>query len=322
MSKIIKITPELLAEARAEFEEALKAGKFADGKINFTKTIGTVARKATVFFSEIAWLKMWTLISEFDKEVAWHGVAMRGEDFTKDEYFIKDILVYPQEVTGATVNTDQVKYQTWLMNHDDEVFNNIRMQGHSHVNMGVTPSTVDTTHQEQILDQLEGDMFYIFMIWNKRKDKTIKIYDLAKNVLFETADVTVEIMNDGTGIESWLKQAKEMVVSKTYTYPGNGYNGGYKGGYNGGYNGGYGYGSGYNAHSPASTPTHSPANNTSSANNALTVVDNGKKSSNKKKGRRKGKKKGFNSPVNACNTKPYEQLKFPLDDDDDFWPAT
>lgn len=312
MSKIIKITPELLMEARNEFEEALRAGKFADGKINFTKTIGTVARKATVFFSEIAWLKMWTLITDFDKEVAWHGVATRGEDPTKDEYYITDILVYPQEVTGATVNTDQVKYQTWLMGHDDEVFNNIRMQGHSHVNMGCTPSTVDTTHQEQILDQLEDDMFYIFMIWNKRKEKTVKIYDLAKNVLFETADVTVEIMNDGTGIESWMKQAKEMVVTKTYSYN------------NGGYNGGYG-GCGYNnstGNKPLSqTPSSSaPATNSSAAktNQPLSLVDNTStsKDSDKKKGKgkRKGKRKNNKNPINACT-----QLTFPLDDVDDYY---
>lgn len=321
MSKVIKITPELLAEIRAEFEESLKAGKFADGKINFTKTMGTVARKATVFFSEIAWLKMWTLVSEFDKEVAWHGVAKRGEDPTKDEYYITDILVYPQEVTGATVNTDQVKYQTWLMSHDDDVFNNIRMQGHSHVNMGVTPSTVDTTHQEQILDQLEGDMFYIFMIWNKRKDKTIKIYDLAKNVLFETADVTVEIMNDGTGIESWLKQAKEMVVTKTYTYQNGGCNG-YGGGYNG-YNDNY-YNGGYRTPSAQETQTAAPASgNTPPKNNSLSVVNGTNKSSDKKNGKRKGKRKGKKAPTNACDTKGYTQLEFPLSDDDDgFWPTT
>lgn len=184
MSKNIKITDESLNEVRKAFEEALSTGKFSDGKITFTKTLGIVNRKATIFFTELAWLKMQTLIREFDKEVAWHGIAKRGEDASKDEYYITDILVYPQEVTGATVSTDQEKYQMWLMSHDDEVFNNIRMQGHSHVNMDVTPSSVDTSLYDRILEQLDDDMFYIFMIWNKRKEKTIKIYDLAKNIFF------------------------------------------------------------------------------------------------------------------------------------------
>lgn len=216
MSKIIKMTSQNLDEIRKDFEEALKGLKLSDGRINFTKTFGTIQRKATLYFTELAYLKMLTLVREFDKEVAWHGIAKRCGD-EEDAYIISDILVYPQEVTGATVNTDQEKYQMWLMNNDDEVFNNIRMQGHSHVNMGTTPSSVDTNLYDQILAQLEDDMFYIFLIWNKRNEKTIKIYDLAKNVLFETADVTVKVREDDIGMERFLKDAKEMVQDKKYT---------------------------------------------------------------------------------------------------------
>lgn len=216
MSKIIKMTSQNLDEIRRDFEEALKGVKLSDGKINFTKTFSNIQRKANLYFTELAYLKMLTLVREFDKEVAWHGIARRCED-EEDAYIISDILVYPQEVTGATVNTDQEKYQMWLMNHDDEVFNNIRMQGHSHVNMSTSPSTVDTSLYDRILEQLDDDMFYIFLIWNKRNEKTIKIYDLAKNVLFETADVTVSVREDDIGMERFLKDAKEMVQDKKYT---------------------------------------------------------------------------------------------------------
>ena len=216
MSKMIKLTPEYRDEILRDFESSIQGAKIADGKISYTKTFGYINRKATVYFTEIAWMKMQTLIREFDNEVAWHGVAYRGDDETKDEYYITDILVYPQEVTGATVNTDQKKYEMWLMMHDDEVFSNIRMQGHSHVNMQTTPSGVDTTHQEKILAQLEDDMFYIFMIWNKRGEKTIKIYDLAKNILFDGTDVAVAVQDDGIGISAFLAEAKKMVQEKKH----------------------------------------------------------------------------------------------------------
>ena len=143
MAKIIKLTQECIDEVRRDFESALQNIKLSDGKINFCKSFGNINRRATVYFTEIAWEKMQTLIREFDKEVAWHGIAFRGDDPEKDEYTISDILVYPQEVTSATVTTDQNKYQTWLMDHEDDVFNNIRMQGHSHVNMSTSPSVVD-----------------------------------------------------------------------------------------------------------------------------------------------------------------------------------
>lgn len=243
MSKVIKLTTEQLQERRRDFDTALSTMKLTDGKISFIKTITSPNEKATLYFDPLAWRKMQTLIKEFDKEVAWHGVAYRGEDETKNEYFITDILVYPQKVTGATVNTDQEKYEMWLMQHEDEVFNNIRMQGHSHVNMGTTPSGVDETHQAKILEQLEDDMFYIFLIWNKSNSKFIKIYDLKKNILFETIDVTVEILDDGSGIDEFLADAKKLVEDKPTTpyYNGSGYysgNNGYRGSY---YNGQGGY---------------------------------------------------------------------------------
>ena len=171
MSKMITLPQEILNQYTQEFYEILRTGKFSDGKINFTKTLGTVDRKATVLFTEMAWQKMQTLIREFDKEVAWHGVAERCEE--KDTYLISDILVYPQEVTGSTVTTDQNEYEMWLMKQEDDVFNNIRMQGHSHVNMSTSPSSVDLNLYDGILSQLDSDMFYIFMIYNKRGEKKI-----------------------------------------------------------------------------------------------------------------------------------------------------
>lgn len=291
MAKIIKITQQCKEELRREFEAALSNVKLSEGKLNYTKSFGDIKRAATVYFTKLAWDKMQALIQQTDKEVAWHGLAYRGED-DKDEYFITDILVYPQEVTGAEVNTDQKKYQMWLMSHEDDVFNNIRMQGHSHVNMGVTPSSVDNSLYERILEQLDDEMFYIFLIYNKRGDKTFKIYDLAKNILFETGDVTVKVMDDFDSlvqinidglseeenialstflaeyrtkkqVDEFVKNAKQMVTAKVYRYSGGsygGYGGGTYGGNYGGY-GGYNYGDGYyrsGAYNPAKPGSTTP----------------------------------------------------------------
>lgn len=219
MSKPIKMTQKYMDECRADFEKALQLTKLADGKLSFTKTFTLGTRKATVHFTSLAWSKMVSLLREFDKEVAWHGVASRGGDESKDEYTIEDIVVYPQEVTGATVEMDTEKYALWLMeNAEDERFNNIHMQGHSHVNMATSPSSVDLTHQEEILNMLGDDDFYIFMIWNKRHESNTKIYDMRKNILFENADVT--ITHENGEMEAFINEAKGMVKTKTYTPPG------------------------------------------------------------------------------------------------------
>lgn len=218
MAKIIKMNETEIDRLKEEFAEALRKMKLADGKINFQKDFGKIERKAKLVFTEIAWLKQSLLVNEFDKEVAWHGVAKRGEE--EYEYIIEDILVYPQEVTGSTVNTDQERYQDWLYQNPDEIFNNIRMQGHSHVNMGVSPSSVDTTLYEKFLNQLDDTMFYIFLIFNKKGDHMAKIYDMQANVLFETADVDIEVMDEGFGFGKFIDDANEMVKTKAYQYNG------------------------------------------------------------------------------------------------------
>lgn len=291
MSKIIRIAPDQYDQLYQEFLQSLRGTRISDGKITYTKTFDTVTRKATVFFSEKAWLKMEALINGFDKEVAWHGIAYRDEDPTKDNYYITDILVYPQMVTGATVNTDQKEYEKWLMELDDKTFNNLRMQGHSHVNMGVTPSAVDTQYYDDILDRLEDDMFYIFMIWNKKAQKTVKIYDFAKNVLFDTFDCEVKVVDGEYGLSKFVDEAKANVKDRVYTSNHNTY-----------------ATSSYQTpkYTPPATTTKpaaaaSPAPAVASSANKTNATKTAVTSSEKKLGRRKGKRKDKrNSGYSYC----------------------
>ena len=229
MSKLIRMTPEYIEQCKEQFAQAIQNAKLADGKINFTKTFSTDGQQKTIlFFSPEAYVKMLMLLSQFDKEVAWHGVAERRDD----DYIITDIMVYPQTVSGTTVDMDTEKYAQWLADNDeDERFYNIHMQGHSHVNMSTFASAVDLTHQEEILAQLDDDNFYIFMIYNKKLERNIKIYDMRKNVLYENADIETMIDTGAVSFEQFMKDAKEMVKERTYS-TGTGYRGGYNG-YNG-----------------------------------------------------------------------------------------
>lgn len=229
MARPIKITEEMAEIIKVEFAESLTKGKMFDGTIKFQKTLKDDG-KATITFSVPAFAKMQLLVQSFESEVAWHGVAYRSEDHP-NQFYITDILVYPQLVAGATVNTDQEAYQTWLYSFDDEVFNNIRMQGHSHVNFGTTPSAVDTEHQAKILEQLDDDMFYIFMIWNKKLEHTIKIYDLQNNILYENGDITIHVASDGLDLIGFLEDSKKLCKPR-YTTGGGAYGGTTYGQYN------------------------------------------------------------------------------------------
>lgn len=288
MAKILKMTPELREQCRIEFqaaiEKALADAKFADGKLSLTKEFGKVDRKAKIYISEIAWMKLTTLLREFSKEVAWHATAYRlpGD---KDEYFIKDVLVYPQTVTSATVDMDEELYAKWLMDGvmaEDERFDHIFCQMHSHVNMSVFASGTDEQHQQEILSQLRDNDFYIFMIWNKRLEAYMRIFDMEKNILFEKEDIEWCVMDEVIGLSQFLEDAKKIVKEKTYTPT---------------YTGNYGANQGY-GRSPNYTPQnysgpYNPAsqNGTGGTQTGGTGGNKGDNKGGKGKGGKKDKKK-------------------------------
>jgi len=187
------MTEELKKKARADFNKILDGLKMSGGELNYNRVFKYEDKRATVWLTQKAYRKTIALVTNFSSEVGWHGTVSRLGD---SEFIIEDSFVYPQEVTGSTVNTDQKIYTEWLYSLDDDSFNKIRMQGHSHCNISVSPSGVDETHRQHILNQLESEMFYIFMIWNKSLLVHTLIYDMQKNVLYEDNDIDVKLQND------------------------------------------------------------------------------------------------------------------------------
>jgi hypothetical protein len=212
--KRIKVDPDQKQALLEKFQAMLNEGRFSDGKISFTEDLTAITdpniQKPTVAFTASAWLKMQQLVKKADGEIGWHGVVEKQNNF----FTIKDIIVYPQTVSGATVTTDAVEYSTWLMNLDDETFNHCRYQGHSHVNFGVSPSGVDQQFYNDILQTLQESDYYIFMITNKRSDIYIVIYDYTNNILFETKDITVKVLVKGGDVELWANKAIQDNVKK------------------------------------------------------------------------------------------------------------
>lgn len=222
MSRKMKIDIGFIEAAKAAFAAAIektsKDAKF-DGKVKFDFDFAKVEEKAVLYFTETAWMKMQYLIAVFGSECAWHGVVERhGED--KSEFIVKDILVYPQQVTGATVTTDQKEYEDWMNDLDDDTFDALKFHGHSHVNMGVTPSGVDNDHQRGIVSQLNDSQFYIFGIFNKSGNRWLKIFDMKRNIAFEKDDIEVKILMDGSRCFDLMEDADKKITTKTVSYAG------------------------------------------------------------------------------------------------------
>lgn len=222
--KPISFNKEVQRKILADFQKFLATARLGKNKIDYSYTLEDIVDKAIkkpeLYFTADAYLKMITLVDNTTDEIGWHGVVEQdGHRFT-----VTDILVYPQIVSGSNIRTDQDAYNAWLMSQPDEIFNNIRYQGHSHVNFAVTPSDFgpgsDVHLYENILQTLRKNDYYIFMIINKRREVFVMIYDMAQNIVFEKDDITIYVMlNSGQFLGNWHHtETKKYVLKQTYLH--------------------------------------------------------------------------------------------------------
>lgn len=217
----MRLTETQISELLSDATKKLLTFKTTGSAININFSFPTPEEhpKARLIIKNKAWLKMSALISECSKEIAWHGLVTKN----KNTYTVEDIVIFPQTVTGATVTSDETEYSLWLAQQPDEIFNKIRFHGHSHVNMGVSPSGVDTEYQDNILKNLND--FYIFMIMNKKGDSWCAIYDVEDNIAYENNDI--DLCTPETSVTAWAQTAikefvqeiKPVTKSKSYKKP-------------------------------------------------------------------------------------------------------
>lgn len=217
MARKIKYSQEDEQKLFRQFLEAVKDSKLYESSFNFQKAKDTVERKARVVFSEKAWVKMQDLVRVSPLEVGWHGIVTRGYGEDENAYYVSDILLFKQTVSGGHFTTDQAEYEKWLCMLPDDDFSNLRLHGHSHVNMAVMPSARDAEQWHSILDGLSENNFQIFMIWNKRGEHTCMIYDKQQNVVFDTADCEIIVADGEYGIAAFENEAKELVKEEKVT---------------------------------------------------------------------------------------------------------
>ena len=217
--KPIRITEEDKQKIKEEFAAMLDKLRMNDGKISISKNFGEREAKGEerpmIVYTPEAYIKMDFLVRKFDTEIGWHGLIKRIQPHV---FLVYDAIVYPQEVTGVTVNTDQEGYTQFLFDLPEEKANFMHYHGHSHVNMGVTPSQTDMTHRDGMLQSARDDGFWVFQIWNKRGDISSVIYDLAENTLYDTKDIDLAIiLQDGTYANAFIADALSKVKKPAWT---------------------------------------------------------------------------------------------------------
>lgn len=215
--KPITLTPADIQTLVNDFTAAAEKLSFWDtDTLSYSKDIRTAAvgdQRISITFTAVAYAKMRELVRLSSVEVAWHGTVER---LNTKEFLVTDIVVYPQTVYAANVTTDQEEYDNWMNELPCEVFNKIRLQGHSHVHMPPTPSSTDNFNQRRTLQLIDKDDYYISMILNKRDQWTCRVFDQATNILYDEKDIDITVQPaDQQDLTAALKDIAEQYESMT-----------------------------------------------------------------------------------------------------------
>ena len=172
---------------------------------------------ATVRISPVAFMKMQTLVMGFDKEVGWFATC---EELAPLDFRIKDVLVFPQYTSGCFVDDerdDPLEFRKWLDTLTDEQYEQRRLWGHSHVNMGTSPSGTDTDMFQRFAETscaAQINRFAICVILNNRFDMYWWVKDAKTNQTYTSTKHEVNVMievEDGLSNLEYFEEMKGRV---------------------------------------------------------------------------------------------------------------
>jgi hypothetical protein len=148
-----------------------------------TVTKALLSSVPTVFISNNALTKMHHYVDQCNDEIGWLGTAyMEGH-----EIIVEDVFLFDQEVHSTTTEiTPQglADFATNLLMKENgmETWNNMRVWGHSHVRMGVTPSGQDDKQMETFKDG--GHEWFLRIIANKNGELKIDLYHYGHGIIY------------------------------------------------------------------------------------------------------------------------------------------
>lgn len=190
-----------------KFIKNLNQTKFSIGGRTVLATTSPPNHRYTINYSALATIKELLATMTCSTEIGWSGVVERVSD---TDFLVKDILIFPQTVSGTSYRTDDKKYAEWIQTLNEGQYNNLRLNGHSHVYMSVRPSTMDLELQSQTVKMLPETDYYIFTIKNKTGKAKYWIYDLKNNVVVDENNIDVHYLHEG---DEYYKFVFEQIPS-------------------------------------------------------------------------------------------------------------
>ncbi|MGD9382357.1 MAG: hypothetical protein PVI03_07925 [Candidatus Thorarchaeota archaeon] len=162
----------------------------------------------TVFYTPKAWTKIRRAVDKCTKEVGWLGIVERQGD----DYLIEDIFIPKQTVSHTETDIDAEDMVDLVMSLEEP--DKLLYWGHSHVNMGVSPSGQD---EQQTAEYLEHADFFIRGIYNKKGEAKVDVFDMKLGLVFQKVSTKI-LYNALTEEEEKAFEAElnKNVIERTY----------------------------------------------------------------------------------------------------------
>jgi len=169
--------------------------------------------------------KMQLYVEECEDEIGWLGIGYRDE--ATNVILITDVFLFDQEVHSTTTEISPEglgKFGEQLLQTEEgmEIWNNLKVWGHSHVNMGTSPSKTDDSQMETFAEI--GHDWFIRIIANKKSDMRIDLYYYDQGIIYHNlpwselaSDEEEEIRNEIFRLQEKLAnfQSERMEAFKT-----------------------------------------------------------------------------------------------------------
>ena len=201
---------------------------------NFSQPSIIVTKPSPViFFTDLAVQKMKYIVDICKEEVGWLSSVVQKDNI----YVVTDVFLFDQEVHGTTCEISPESLAVFaneIMDkpQGDELYNSIRLWGHSHVNMSPSPSAQDN---EQIKTFAADAEWFIRLIMNKKGEIKIDFYDFKSGINyldlpFKQLETPIEGLKESIQAEIEKKVKKKTYTPTTYPSTMNG-SGNYYGNY-------------------------------------------------------------------------------------------
>lgn len=162
-----------------------------------------------------------TVINRVDKfsgkEIGWLGEVERVNE---RDFILSRIFIPKQEVHATTTEitpTGLEELANDLLDRDmTDVINKLKLWGHSHVNMGVTPSGQDNSQLAEFSKNNED--FFIRMIMNKKGSYKVDLLDMVRDTTYENIEM-ITLYPDFPELRKELEaDILANVSEKSYSY--------------------------------------------------------------------------------------------------------